>query len=442
MKLKKILAMFLALAMVFSLAACSNSGDNPGGGNTQPGNPGGNTQAPSGGGSDGPIDLTLWGAEEDQNLLADLVEKFKAAYPDQTFNITIGVESESTARDTILTDVEAAADVYAFACDQLPTLVDAGAILELSQMEAALQSIAGKSLADIAAANGEGATTAASYNGKQYAFPFASDGFFMFYDPDYISEEQANDWITLLDAAQAGGKQVGMTLASGWYNACFFYGAGFVTGLNADGTTVMDWNGTSASGVSGVDVVKYMQSVAGHPAFLAVPDGGISAAITSGSLAAVISGTWDTSTVSKTFGEDYVARRLPTMTINGKTFDTRGVSSFKCIGVNPFSKNAGWAVILAEFLTNEESQVTRFEQREIPPTNIKAASSDAVKSNKGVVGLVDAASVGIVQLVGGNYWDPTASFGEQIAQGTIGSDDAAIQSALDLLVQGATAPIN
>lgn len=437
MKLKKILAMFLALAMVFSLAACS-SGDSE---NTQPGTPGGTTQNPSGGGSDGPVNLTLWGAEEDQNLLAELVGKFKAAYPDQTFNITIGVESESTAKDTILTDVEAAADVYAFASDQLPDLVNAGAILELSQMEAALQSIAGKSLADIAAANGEGPTAAASYNGAQYAFPFASDGFFMFYDPDVISEEQANDWITLLDAAQAGGKQVGMTLASGWYNACFFYGAGFTTGLNADGTTAMDWNGTSASGVSGVDVVKYMQSVAGHPAFLAVPDGGISAAITSGSLAAVISGTWDTATVSGIFGDDYVARRLPTMTINGKTYDTRGVSSFKCIGVNPFSKNAGWAVILAEFLTNEESQVTRFEQREIPPTNIKAAASDAVKANKGVVGLVDAASVGVVQSVGGNYWDPTASFGEQIAQGTIGSDDAAIQSALDLLVQGVTAPI-
>ena len=441
MKLKKILAMFLALAMVFSLAACSNSGDNPGGGNSQNPSGGGNSQNPSGGGSDGPVNLTLWGAEEDQNLLADLVEQFKAAYPDQTFNITIGVESESTARDTILTDVEAAADVYAFASDQLPTLVDAGAILELSQMEAALQNIAGKSLADIAAANGEGPTAAASYNGKQYAFPFASDGFFMFYDPDYISEEQANDWMTLLDAAQAGGKKVGMTLASGWYNACFFYGAGFTTALNEDGSTSMDWNGTSASGVSGVDVVKYMQGVAGHPAFLAVPDGGISAAITGGSLAAVISGTWDTSTVSSIFGDDYAARRLPAMTINGKTYDTRGVSSFKCIGVNPFSQNAGWAVILAEFLTNEQSQVTRFEQREIAPTNIKAAGSDAVKANKGIVGLVDAASVGVVQLVGGNYWDPTASFGEQIAQGTIGSDDTAIQNALDLLVQGVTAPI-
>ena len=49
-----------------------------------------------------------------------------------------------------------------------------------------------------------------------------------------------------------------MTLASGWYNASFFYGAGFTTGLNDDGTTTMDWNGTSADGYTGVDVVKGM----------------------------------------------------------------------------------------------------------------------------------------------------------------------------------------
>ena len=36
-----------------------------------------------------------------------------------------------------------------------------------------------------------------------------------------------------------------MILASGWYNAGFFYGAGFTTDLNDDGTTAMDWNGTS-----------------------------------------------------------------------------------------------------------------------------------------------------------------------------------------------------
>ena len=54
-----------------------------------------------------------------------------------------------------------------------------------------------------------------------------------------------------------------MTLASGWYNASFFYGAGFTTALNDDGSTAMDWNGTSADGVTGVQVVQSMLGIAG-----------------------------------------------------------------------------------------------------------------------------------------------------------------------------------
>ena len=73
--------------------------------------------------ADDPIKLTVWGSENDQEYLAERIEAFKAAYPDQQFDIQIGVESESTAKDTVLTDIEAAADVFAFADDQLADLV-------------------------------------------------------------------------------------------------------------------------------------------------------------------------------------------------------------------------------------------------------------------------------------------------------------------------------
>ncbi len=415
--MKKIVTLVLALAMLLCMAGV-------------------------GAVAEAPITLRVWGAEEDQTYLAERIEAFKAAYPDYNFEIQLGVESESTAKDTILTDVQAAADVYAFASDQLPDLVKAGAIMDLTTLEPVLTQMTGKTLEDIKAANVAGAISAASYEDKLYAFPFASDGFFMFYDPDYISAEQAQSWDTLLDAADAAGMKVGMTLASGWYNACFFYGAGFSTVLNADGTTTIDWNGTSPDGISGVQVVKAMQAIAGHPAFMAVADGDISNQISGGKLAAVISGTWDTDLVAKVFGDDYMATKLPSMNIDGTVVPTRGVVSFKCIGVNGMSPMAPWGVVLADFLTNEESQVARFEARSIPPTNVAAAASEAVQSNKGVVGLTEAAEIGIVQTVGGKYWDPCASFGEQIAQGTIGSDDAAIQTALDQLVEGVNSPLS
>ena len=445
--MKKLLAAVLALAMSLSLAACGGGGSTSGGGAASGGAASGGaasggTAAGSGApANSGPIHLRMWGAEEDQTLLGELVEKFKQTYSDYTFEIEIGVESESTAKDTILTDVEAAADVYAFASDQLPDLVKAGAILDLSTVEPALTSIAGKSLDDIRSANTEASIEAATYNGSLYAFPFASDGYFLFYDTNLISPEQAANWSTLLEAAQAGGKKVGMTLASGWYNACFFYGAGFTTKLNDDGSTTIDWNGTSADGISGVDVVKAMQAIAGSSAFLAVPDNGLAAAINAGNLAAVVSGTWDTSSVAKQFGDNFGTSALPAMDINGTSVPCRGVVSSKLIGVNPHAENTGWAVLLAEFLTNEESQIARFEARQLVPTNINASNNDAVLADKGAAGLVAAGEVGQVQSVGGKFWDPVASFGEQIAQGTIGSDDAAIQTALDQLVEGVNVPV-
>lgn len=433
--------MALALVMTISLAACGG-GNNPS--TSQPSDSQPSDSQPAGGQPSGEtIALRVWGAEEDQALLKDLVEKFQAAHPDQTFDIQIGVESESKAKDDILTDVTAAADVYAFACDQLADLVAAGAILPLDDnMDTVLQAYAGKTLADVKSENSEGSIGVATLDGQLYAFPFSADGYFMFYDPNVISADQAKSWDTLLDAAQAGGKKVGMTLASGWYLAGFYYGAGFTTGLNADGTTAIDWNGTAPSGVTGVQVTQAALDIAAHPAFMAVADGDSSNQLKSGSLCAMVSGCWDSQTAKDVWGEDYMACRLPSFMAGSTEVPGGAVASYKLMGVNPHSQNTGWAVLLAEFLCNEESQVARYTARQLPPTNIAAASDPAVASDKGVAGLADQSATASLQFAGGKYWDPVKSFGEQIAQGSIAKDDASVQAALDELVAGVTAPLS
>ena len=415
---KKVIAPVLAAAMVASSALCVNAADET-------------------------VSLTLWGAEEDQALLKELVGKFEAAYPDQTFDIQIGVESESTAKDTILTDVEAAADVFAFASDQIYDLVKAGALANLNEYDAAFQSVAGKSIEDVKAANSESSVAAATIDDSLYAFPMAGDNsYFLYYDSSVISAEDAQSWDTLLAAAEKAGKQVGMTLASGWYNAGFFYGAGFTTDLNEDGTTAIDWNGTSADGYTGVQVVQSMLNIAGNPAFMAVADGDITNQIAGGSLCAAVSGTWDAQAAQDAFGEGYAATKLPTYTIGDAQVPMGSAFGYKFVGVNAYAENIGWAAVLAEFLTNEESQITRFEQRQIGPTNLVAVDTDEVKANAAVSAAIAQSENGVIQRVGGKYWDPTATYGENIAQGKLAADDeAAIQESLDKLVEGVTAPV-
>ena len=99
------------------------------------------------------------------------------------------------------------------------------ALANIEDMDAALQNYAKKSVADIKAANGDGSVEAASIDGKLMAFPMTGgNGYFLYYDSSVISDEDAATWDTLLAAADKAGKKVGMTLASGWYNASFFYG--------------------------------------------------------------------------------------------------------------------------------------------------------------------------------------------------------------------------
>ena len=388
------------------------------------------------------ISLTVWGAEEDQTLLKELTDNFQAAYPDQTFDIQIGVESESTAKDTVLTDVEAAADVYAFADDQITDLVKAGALLKLDDYAEVLQ-MAGKTLDDVKDANVEGSVDAATIDGGLYAFPRAADnGYFLYYDASVLSEEDVASWSSLLEAADAAGKKVGMTLASGWYNASFFYGAGFTTGLNDDGTTAIDWNGTSADGYTGVDVVKGMLAISGSPAFMAIADGDISNQLASGNLAACVSGTWDAMTAQEVFGDGYAATKLPTFTVGDQEVQQGSVAGYKYIGVNGYSENSGWAVLLADYLSNEEAQQKFFEERESGPSNKNVGASDAIKENVALSALAQQSEYAQAQKVGGKYWDPAKTFGELIAQGTLAADDdAAIQEALDNLVEGVTASV-
>ena len=448
MKMKKILAFVLAAVMCLALVACGGGNDTP---SNTPDNtpsssqPSSNDQQPAEPSTAGgeTIALTLWGAEEDQALLVDLVEKFKAAYPDQTFDIKIGVESESTAKDTILTDIEAAADVFAFANDQIDDLIAAGALLPISgDMDAVLQNYAKKSIADIQAANSAATVALATRNNTLYAFPMGGgNNYFLYYDSTRVSAEQAQSWDGLLEAAQAAGSKAGMTMNSGWYNASFFLGAGFTTGLNEDGTTSVDWNGTSSKGITGVQVVQGMLDITANPGFLAIADGDISNQINSGNVCAVISGTWDAEAAQKAFGDGYAATKLPTYTCAGQQVQMGCFSGSKLIGVNAYAQNSGWAVLLAEFLTNEESQVARFNARQQAPSNIAAAADPAVEANIAIAASAAQDAYGVVQSVGGKYWDPSKSFGEQVAQGTIASDDASVQAALDALVEGITAPI-
>ena len=372
------------------------------------------------------VKLTVWASEEDQDLTTTLLDNFKAAYPDVTFDITLGAESESTAKDTVLTDVEAAADVYAFADDQINDLVKAGA----------LQEVAATYTYDVATANAAAAVDAASVDGKLYAYPMTADnGYFMFYDSSIFTEDDVKSLEKMVEVADAAGKKIAMDISNGWYIYSFFQAAGLELQLNDDGlTNTCTWN---AAG--GTDVAQAIMDLTASGVLVDMGDEDMATQIAEGNVVACVNGTWRAETAQTAWGDNYAACKLPTVNIGGKDCQMASFSGCKLVGVNPHSANIGWSMLLAEYLTNKDSQVARFEARGLGPANIEAASSDAVVANPAIAALAAQAEFATPQRVGGNYWSPAETLGQILASGN--PDGTDLQELLDTTVEGITAPV-
>ncbi len=416
--MKKFLAIALALCMVFALAAC------------------GQTAAPAASEAPAesaapeakePIKLTVWVGDNYPAVTEKMIESFKAAYPDETFDITIGIESESTCKDTILTDPEAAADVFTFADDQLNELVNAGAIQKVEM-----------NVDTITAANTAGAIAAASVDGTLYAYPMsASNGYFLFYDSNFFTEEDVQSLNTMCEKAATEGKSVGMQFGAdgGWYLYSFFKGAGLNMAVNEDGVTnSCDWNNET-----GVAVCQGILDLVATGAFIADATSNLVSGAADGSVVALVDGTWDSGAIQEAFGDGYACVKLPTFNVNGEAVQMSSFAGYKLIGVNPHSANVGWAMLLAEWLTNEENQVLRFEDQGDGPSNVNAAASDAVAANPALAALAAQSEFATVQRVGGNYWTNAATLGTILSNGN--PDGTPLNELLDTAVAGITAPV-
>ena len=114
---KKILAGVMALLMIASLAACGTAGTD----NTT-------TAAQSGGQK---YTLTIWGAQEDQDMLKAMCAAYAAANPQNTYKFLFGVQGENDTADKILNDVTSGPDIYSFPSDQINRLYAGGALARI-----------------------------------------------------------------------------------------------------------------------------------------------------------------------------------------------------------------------------------------------------------------------------------------------------------------------
>lgn len=379
--------------------------------------------------TEGTVEIDLWCSELEsyQTVMASLVEEFEAQYPDVDFNITIGSCSEADTKDRVLEDVEAAADVFVFADDQLQELVNAGA----------LQAVETTFTYDVATANSASTVEAASIDGTLYAYPLtASNGYFLFYDSSVFSDEDVASWDGILAKAEEAGVKVGMDVGNAWYLYGFFAGAGLELSMNEDQSNTCNWNATDTT-PTGADVAEAVSAICANSAFVSCSNTDATASAANGEMKAFVDGTWDSSAFQDAYGEGFAATKLPTFTCAGEQVQMGSYAGYKFVGVNSYSDQIGWSMILAEYITNETSQAAIGAATGEGPANVVAASSEEILAQPALAALAAQAEYADLQRVGGAYWDPAASLGQNLVEG----NNSDVQALLDEAVEGITQPV-
>ena len=389
--MKKILSLVLALAMALSL--CSFAAAE---------------------GFDG--EIKIWVAEATVEFTKAQVELFKAAHPEYA-NMTVQVEpvGEGDAASNMLTDVEAGADIFGFAQDQLARLVAAGALEVVLDENAEI----------VKAENDGGSVSAVMLGDTMYAYPLTSDnGYFLYYDKSVVTDPSNMEQI--LADCEAAGKNVYFEINSGWYQTAFFFGAGCTLTYGVDNAGVINSMDCNYASENGVKALKAMIKLAQSPAHV---NG--SSASNATNIGAIVDGTWDAVAVKGILGENYAATKLPT--IDG--FQLGGFGGFKMLGVKPQTDENKLAACdaLALYLSSGEVQQARYDAVKWGPSNLTAQASDAVKADEALSALAAQLNFCIGQgQYPGEYWSLATALGDDILADKL--DNATDEQLMETLV--------
>lgn len=420
MKAKKVSAMLLAATMATASLAGCGGGDNAAEPTKAPdateGTSSGDT---SGGDATGEetitTTLTVWSPAEDQSAdygswLQTMCEAFNAEHPNWNITFEYGVCPEGDAKKNVTQDVQAAADVYMFANDNISELVAANGLAK----------IGGETETYVKETNSSTIVDSVSIDGSVYGIPFTTNTWFMYYDKSKFTEED----IKSLDAMLAKDV-VSFPLKNTWYFASFYVANGctfFGDGYNEEA-------GIDFSGEKAVAVTNYLVDLVANKNFL-LDDGGAGiAALREGKAAALFSGSWDYNSVKDALGENMGIASLPTVKIDGQDKQLMSFAGSKAIGVNPNTEHPQIALALAKYLASPEAQKKHYELRAVVPCNTELLGQEPIVSDELVLAQNETfENTSIIQPYVkkmSNYWTASDSMAPAIITGEVTHDNAA-----------------
>ncbi len=215
----------------------------------------------------------------------------------------------------------------------------------------------------------------------------------------------------------------------------FFFGAG-CTLFGEDGT---DPKQCDFNNEKGVLVGDYLLDLCTNPKVKNQDDALLLASFKEGKLGASLTGTWNAAALQESLGDNFGVATVPSFTLeDGTIVSPSTIVNFNLYGVNAQTKYPAEAMLLAEYLTNEKSQKTRFEVRNSAPTNKKLAADTELLSTSPAVEVlskqIETSTVqpSIPQIA--NFWSPMEAFGQDCIAKAVTKDN--MQATMDTMVEG------
>lgn len=302
--------------------------------------------------------VKVWIDTEHIETFKGIVADFEKEYPD--VDVTIAAGSSADAKKDVAKDPKAAADVFMMPHDQVGQMAEAGLIYPNT-----------KYAAEVKANNVDSAIEGATWDGELYGYPYGVESQILYYNKSTLSEEDVKSWATMTEKGK-----IGTNFAEAGAN--YVFGPLFMSnGLYLYGENGEDPNGTNFNTEPGVEVLKWIASQKDNPGVIQSNAEALSN-LDSGVTDAFLSGPWSKNDVEKALGDDMAVAAYPTIDFGNGDVQMKAFLGVKLFAVNQQTQAPLAAMALANFLSNESSQLVEFEKMGVIPSNKALQSNEAV----------------------------------------------------------------
>lgn len=320
------------------------------------------TQSPAVAEESKDVSLKVWVEEAAVEQTKEMAEAFAEENPDKNYNIEVIASDYTAIEQNISKDPEAAADVFMMPHNVVGNLVNAGVLYKNTKYADEMR----ETMTDVAV---EGAM----YDGEMYGYPFGVESCLMFYNKSVLNEED----VKTFEGITAKGK-IGLNLAESLadyqMSPCFMANGCYLYGEKGD-----DPEGTTFNNEKGLEVMKWFARLKDNENVVHVKDDMVSS-MEEGKIVAAFGGPWNKNDLAA-MGDDLGVAPYPTVDFGSGEKQMYSFTGVKLFGVNANTEYPLDAMAFADYLVNEENQITRFEESAVIPSNKNAQESEEVKAD-------------------------------------------------------------